>query len=62
MADISMCRGEGCPLKESCYRHKAKKSEYWQTYFVEVPYENGECKYYWKLEPLKTKQNESTGT
>jgi len=27
MADITKCKGEGCPIKESCYRFTAEASE-----------------------------------
>lgn len=49
MADITMCRGENCPLKEKCYRYKAKPST-WQSYFVEVPYNEKGCDKFWKIE------------
>lgn len=39
MADITKCKGEGCPAKESCYRYTAIADEYWQYYLVECPYE-----------------------
>lgn len=62
MPDITMCAGIAsksfplsvavgaqkefeCPLKETCYRYKANPSE-WQSFFVGVPYENGECEHY----------------
>jgi len=32
MPDISMCRGEGCPIKSTCFRHMAKPHPYWQSY------------------------------
>lgn len=49
MADITMCKDENCPLKEKCYRFKAKPSEYWQSYFINSPYKNGDCEYFWKI-------------
>lgn len=45
--DITMCKGTGCPAKESCYRFTAKPSEFMQSYFVESPYKDGKCDYYW---------------
>jgi hypothetical protein len=53
MADISMCSGEGCPFKDTCYRHTAPKSLVWQSYFTEPPIIKGEeitCEYYWENE------------
>jgi hypothetical protein len=53
MADITMCTGEGCPIKLDCYRHIAFPNQYWQSYFSETPgkyVEEGqeiwECNYY----------------
>jgi len=49
MADISMCSGEGCELKETCYRHTAKSSDY-QSFFGASPNSTPtECEYYWKV-------------
>lgn len=55
MVDICMCSGEGCPLKESCYRYKAKPSEYLQSYFGDIPYDfdKENCEYYWNCESSK---------
>ena len=33
MADITKCTGEGCPLKETCYRFTAPTDMY-QSFFV----------------------------
>jgi len=48
MADISMCYGEGCPLKSECYRYTAPINEHRQTYFVYVPYDHAYkgCEYF----------------
>lgn len=48
MADITKCRGTGCPLKETCYRFLAKEGLR-QSYFIEVHYKNNNCKYYWNI-------------
>jgi hypothetical protein len=32
MADITMCTGTGCPLREQCYRYMAEPSEHWQSF------------------------------
>lgn len=53
MPDITMCNGKGCPLKDTCYRYKAKPDELWQSYFMEEPYEDGDCREYW---PTKESQ------
>lgn len=51
MADISMCPGTGCPVKEKCYRFTATASEFMQSYFFEPPFEIVDnaftCEMYW---------------
>jgi len=47
-ADISMCGGRGCPLRDTCYRHTAKPDPHWQSY-IGAPYKDGECTHYWPL-------------
>lgn len=46
MPDITMCEGEGCPMKDNCYRHKADINPYRQSYFAESPYKDGGCEYF----------------
>ena len=38
MPDITMCKGEDCPVKEYCYRYTAVPTPQWQSYFVEPPF------------------------
>ncbi len=45
MADISMCEGEGCEVKHTCYRFTANASEH-QSYFAPTPIDNNGCEYY----------------
>ena len=54
MTDITKCRDEDCPLKESCYRYTAPHNEYGQSYFMESPRKihedktaSVECDMYW---------------
>lgn len=49
MPDITMCTGVGCPLKETCYRYKAKPDEWWQSFFMTPPFEKGKCEHYWEI-------------
>lgn len=51
MLDITKCTGLNCPLKESCYRYKAKSDNLYQSYFIEVPYNSNEdkCEYYYPI-------------
>ena len=46
MADITMCDGEGCEARFTCYRFTAKPNEYRQSYFVKTPITNEGCNYY----------------
>jgi len=50
MPDITMCSGEDCPKKESCYRFTATPTPLGQSYFLEPPYnkEKNECELYWR--------------
>lgn len=51
MADITMCRGEDCPFKENCYRHKAQMGLI-QSFFLTPPYKavTKACNYFWPVE------------
>jgi hypothetical protein len=46
MTDITKCTGEGCELKETCYRYTAPMGDY-QSMFVTVPFADGECNHQW---------------
>ena len=45
MPDITMCSGEGCKSKETCYRYKAMPSPV-QSYFLKPPIVNNGCEHY----------------
>ena len=45
-ADITMCEGEGCITKFTCYRFTAKRNEHRQNFFMESPIKNNGCEYY----------------
>jgi hypothetical protein len=49
MADISKCKGKGCPFKEKCYRFVAPANEFRQSYFRE-PFDKktNKCEYLWQ--------------
>jgi hypothetical protein len=48
MPDITMCTGNGCPKRDSCYRFTVRPSRYAQSYFVTPPVKpDGGCKYFW---------------
>jgi len=50
MADIRMCSGKNCPLKDRCYRHNAPVNEFRQSYFGKEPFskEDDSCEYFWR--------------
>ena len=45
MSDISMCEGEGCEVRETCYRFKSNPNEYWQSY-IKPNIQLGVCEHY----------------
>ncbi len=47
MAGITMCTGDGCPLKENCYRFTSIASER-QSYFFTPPFDGKTCEMYWE--------------
>ena len=55
MPDIAKCEGTGCSLKETCYRFTATPSEFRQSYFLNIPYneETKTCEYEWKRDIKK---------
>jgi hypothetical protein len=61
MPDLTMCEGNDCPLKETCYRYRATASEFRQSYFSDLPYdkEREKCDYYF---PTKLMDNGKDNT
>ena len=54
MSDISKCPGNGCPVKEKCYRYTAKAGV-WQTWFSKEPFKISKkgvfkCDMFWGLD------------
>jgi hypothetical protein len=59
MADITMCEGYECTMKETCYRYKAPVNIHRQSYFSDAPHReevdrdnNTICDHYWKVDKL----------
>jgi hypothetical protein len=50
MADITMCSGDGCSTKESCYRYTAPFNEWRQSMFTTPPGKDESCNHYWNRE------------
>lgn len=48
MADIAMCLGGECPVKENCWRHMAPASR-WQSYLSTPPFDEDGCEYFWDM-------------
>jgi hypothetical protein len=59
MPDITMCGGEGCPLRFRCYRFRAETHGR-QSYFGRAPYsaERGACDQFWALEGLEPSEGD----
>ncbi len=56
MADITMCSGVGCPMRDTCYRYTAPVGMR-QSYFMEPPIrqkvDGYDCSHYWKTKEKK---------
>ena len=60
MPDLTMCKGEDCEARVTCYLYTATPSKY-QSYFTKDPGVNSGCEYYinhnslneWKKNILK---------
>jgi len=55
MPDITMCKGTGCSLKDTCYRHLAVPTPLRQSEFVAPPFKitiTGRllCQYYFEVD------------
>ncbi len=46
LADIAMCHGENCDIRENCYRYTAPINEYWQPVLPKTPTKRP-CDKYW---------------
>lgn len=53
MTDITMCKGEDCPMKASCYRFLAEEDQENQTFFSKPPFiieeDEAKCKFHWHI-------------
>jgi len=48
MPDITMCKGDGCKLKDKCYRFTANANPHYQSYFTDLPLnDDGSCDYFY---------------
>ena len=48
MPDIAMCTGDGCPVKENCWRYLAPPDRY-QSQFAAPPCTDEGCEYFWDV-------------
>lgn len=47
MADITLCKGNNCPMKEQCKRYTSPHNPKYQSYFTESPIKDGKCDMFW---------------
>lgn len=50
--DISMCPSRLCTVRNNCYRNidsGTKPTEYRQSYFINAPGDDFNCRYYWPI-------------
>ena len=41
------CEGQGCPMKQKCYRFTSKTNEYRQSWFAKTPIkDDGDCEHF----------------
>lgn len=48
MPDLTMCQGNNCKMRDSCYRYTAMPNPWRQMYFMSSPFDSliGKCEYY----------------
>lgn len=56
MADITMCSGNGCNLRNICFRFKAIPNPYRQSRFMTPPVIDGKCDQLWEIDNKKYKK------
>jgi len=56
MPDIAKCEGGNCPLKNKCYRYISADSMR-QSYFIEPPYIDDQCDYFWDIDSNEQIEN-----
>ena len=49
MLDISMCKGENCPIRDSCYRFTAIPDRFQSYGAFEEFLVDGQCPWYWEV-------------
>jgi hypothetical protein len=47
MADITLCKGINCLMKEQCKRYTTPPNPRCQVYFTESPIKDGKCDMFW---------------
>jgi hypothetical protein len=53
VADITKCKGYNCPQKETCWRYRAPRNEFWQSWFSENPWNGVKCLEYWEMKKVQ---------
>ena len=49
MPDVTMCSGQGCPTKDTCFRYIAEPNKFRQSYFLGSPRKDNTCDHYWEV-------------
>ena len=47
MSDITLCKGNNCPMKEQCKRYTSTPNSTKQWYYTESPIKDGKCDIFW---------------
>lgn len=50
MKELQKCKGTGCPLKDHCHRYTMRDNDFYQIYFFDIPFKDGECIYFIDVE------------
>lgn len=58
--DYTLCNGDNCPIKKTCYRFLAEPDKY-QSYFSKSPNKGKKCNYYWKYKERTVKKSFKAG-
>lgn len=67
MADITMCHGDGCKVKNICHRSTAFINLHYQSFFAGSPGKDEKCEYFISTEkqndkPLLSRTNKTIPT
>lgn len=58
MPDITKCPGEGCSVREKCYRFTATANQDYQSWMATPSPSGEECEYFWKIAAFRTQEGQ----